>query len=297
VVIADGLSTDRTRQAIAAFQDECPDLLVRVIDNPRRTIPAALNQALAAAQGSYIVRLDAHSRPYPDYIAQCLQALEQGLGENVGGAWEIRPTGGGWLARAIAAAAAHPLAVGDAHYRHTGRAQAVDTVPFGAFHRTLVDRIGGYDETLSTNEDYEFNVRVRQSGGKVWLDPAIRSIYFSRGTLGALARQYWRYGYWKARMLRRYPHSLRWRQAVPPLFLLSLIGLSSLAPWIPAARSLLGLEGVLYFLALFLAGLQTALRKRDLTMLIGIPLAIATMHFCWAAALLWSLIHAIFSKQ
>ncbi len=297
VIVADGLSTDGTRQRIAAFQQDFRDLKVRVIDNPRRATPVALNRAIACAQGQVIVRLDAHSIPGPQYVSKCVEALEQGLGENVGGIWEIRPTGSGWLARAIAAAAAHPLAVGDAHYRYTGRARVVDTVPFGAFRRDLVDRIGGFDETLSTNEDYEFNVRVRQSGGRVWLDPTIRSTYFARGTLSALARQYWRYGYWKARMLRRYPHTLRWRQALPPLFFLSLCGSILLAPWLPPARLFLSIEVLLYMAALMLAGMQLAIRKRDFFLFPGIPLAVATMHLCWAAALCWSFLNAIWTKH
>lgn len=297
VIIADGMSADRTRQEIAVFQQERPDLVVRVIDNPRRTIPSGLNRAIAASQGKYIIRLDAHSEPSSDYVAQCLKALEQGLGKNVGGVWNIRASGSGWLARAIAAAAAHPLAVGDARYRYTTRAQVVDTVPFGAFHRSLTEHIGGFDETLDTNEDYEFNVRVRQAGGRIWLDPAIQSIYYARGSLGTLARQYWRYGFWKARMLRRYPHTLRWRQALPPLFILSLAALLILSVWVPAARILLAIEILIYTSALFLAGIQMAMRKRDASLVIGIPLTIATMHFCWATALLWSFTHATLSKR
>ena len=102
----------------------------------------------------------------------------------------------------------------------------MDTVPFGAFRRSLIDKIGLFDETLLTNEDYEFNTRIRQSGGRVWLDPEIVTVYYARSTLRDLARQYWRYGYWKFRMLRRYPDTLRWRQALPPLFVASLIGLT-----------------------------------------------------------------------
>ncbi len=223
VVIADGLSKDQTRWQIADFQARHPDLTVQIVDNPNRTIPSGLNRAIQAAQGEMIVRLDAHSVPQPDYVARCVTALEQGFGNSVGGVWEIRPRGSGWQACAIALAAAHPFGVGDAHYRYTTTAQVVDTVPFGAFHRSLVERIGYFDEHLLTNEDYEFNVRLRQAGGKIWLDPAIRSIYFARANLVELARQYWRYGYWKARMLRRYPGTVRWRQALPPLFVLSLL--------------------------------------------------------------------------
>jgi succinoglycan biosynthesis protein ExoA len=296
VVIADGLSTDRTRQEIDKFQNEHPDMRVRIIDNQQRTIPAGLNRALKAAQGRYIIRLDAHSMPHPDYVSRCVKALEEGLGENVGGIWEIRPARSNWIARAIAVAAAHPLGVGDAHYRFTDRAQFVDTVPFGAFRRELVERIGGFDETLLTNEDYEFNVRVRRGGGKIWLDPQIRSTYFARPTISALVQQYWRYGFWKGRMLIRYPGTLRWRQALPPLFVLTIILSGILATWSTLARWALAGIAVIYLLALLLASLRPAVKSGDPTLLIGIPLSIAAMHFSWGIALVWSLISYLFGK-
>lgn len=295
VVVADGLSTDRTREEIAAFQRDCPDLDVKIVDNPKHIIPTGLNRAMAKAKGEYIIRLDAHSMPSPDYVARCVADLERGLGDNVGGVWEIHPVGQSWQARSIAAAAAHPLGVGDARYRIGGAAQSVDTVPFGAFRRSLVERIGTFDESLLSNEDYEFNVRVRQSGGVVWLDPAIRSIYFARGSLGALARQYWRYGYWKARMLRRYPGTFRWRQ-IAGAFMLSFLVLGFLGIWISLARWLLVLEVSVYLLILLAVGTQVALKKRDPVLFFGVPLAIATMHLSWGTAFLWSLLSSIFDS-
>jgi glycosyltransferase involved in cell wall biosynthesis len=288
VIIADGLSTDRTRQRIAEFQADHPDLCLKVIDNLQRNIPAGVNRALETARGEFIVRLDAHSIPQPEYVARCVTALEQGLGDNVGGVWEIQPGEPGWKARAIAAAAAHPLAVGDARYRYGEQAQAVDTVPFGAFRASLVERIGPFDETLLTNEDYEFNTRIRQAGGVIWMDPAIRTTYFARSTLADLARQYWRYGFWKARMLRRYPGSLRWRQALPPLFVACLVILGLLSIALPLARLLLGVQILLYALVLLAAGFRAALSRRDFALIAGFPLAVAVMHLSWGAAFLWS---------
>ncbi|MCL5428986.1 MAG: glycosyltransferase family 2 protein [Chloroflexi bacterium] len=288
VVIADGLSTDGTRKRILAFQQRQKDLEIKVVDNPTRSIPAGLNVAIGAARGEYLIRLDAHCIPQPDYVSKSIAALEANRGWNVGGVWEIKPGGKGWVAESIAVAASHPLGVGDAYYRFTDRARQVDTVPFGAFRRDLIDRIGSFDETLLSNEDYEFNTRIRLAGGKVWLDPSIRSVYFARPTLVQLARQYARYGYWKWRMLRRYPGTLRLRQAMPPLFVISLIILPLLGLVWPLAFWVLLLEVVSYLVILFGAALRKALERKKMQLTLGIPLAMATMHLSWGSAFLWS---------
>jgi len=290
VVIAEGLSTDGTRAQIAAFSDSHPDLHIAVVENPARSIPASLNCALKEAQGEVILRLDAHSMPYPDYVERSVADLEAGLGANVGGIWEIQPGAETWVARSIAAAASNPLGVGDALYRHTDKAAQVDTVPFGAFKRELLALIGFFDESLLSNEDYEFNARIRRAGGRIWLDPSIRSIYFARPTLAKLATQYSRYGFWKWRMLRRYPETLRWRQGLPPLFVLSLIVGAALAVFLPIFRILLVTEIFIYLIALAAAGIRTAVLQKKVYMVIGVPLAIATMHIAWGAGFLWSMI-------
>jgi glycosyltransferase involved in cell wall biosynthesis len=289
VIIADGGSRDGTRAKIGAFQKAHPDLPVRVVVNPARNIPAGLNTGLRAAQGKWIVRLDGHSSPQPDYVARCVAALEAGRGAIVGGRWRILPRSAAWQARAIAAAAAHPLGAGDARYRIGGTAQAVDTVPFGAFEQALVARIGPFDETLLSNEDYEFNTRARLAGETVWFDPEICSQYLAAGSLAALARQYWRYGFWKARMLQRYPQTLRWRQLLPPVFVLGVLLLGLLALGIPLLRPV-WLAGVgLYILVLAVGGVQAALKAHDWGLALGVPLALATMHWAWGLGLWWSL--------
>ena len=289
VVVADGLSEDGTLDRIESFRADHPDLKVQVVSNASRTIPSALNCAIRSSQGEIIVRMDAHSRPYPEYVSRCVGALQAGLGANVGGLWKIVPGSETWVARSIAAAAAHPLGVGDARYRIGAQASEVDTVPFGAFRKELVNEIGMFDEKLLTNEDYEFNARVRLSGRKIWLDPEILSMYMARTTYLELARQYWRYGFWKFRMLRRYPGTLRWRQALPPLLVLSLLG-SLILVWVPVARLVLALEVCLYLSVLLVAGLDTAFRGRDAAFLLGVPVAIGTMHLAWGAGFLWSVI-------
>jgi glycosyltransferase involved in cell wall biosynthesis len=295
IVIADGRSTDGTRTEIAAFADTHPDLHIAMADNPIKSIPSALNCALKETHGEIIVRLDAHSVPYPDYIERCVADLLAGLGENVGGIWEIHPGAPTWIAQSIAVAASHPLGVGDALYRHAGKASLVDTVPFGAFKREILALIGFFDETLLTNEDYEFNARIRQSGGKVWLDPAIRSVYFARPSLSALARQYSRYGFWKWRMLRRYPETLRWRQALPPLFVLSLLAWAALAIFLPIFRVLFAAQVFVYGFILVAVGIHASIKQKKALLICGLPVAIATMHIAWGAGFLWSMIKGVFT--
>ena len=198
---------------------------------------------------------------------------------------------------AVVSHSVHPFGAGDARYRTGGQPGAVDTVPFGAFPRPWLERVGRFDETLLSNEDYELNQRLRQAGGVVWYDPTIRSTYFARGDLPALARQYARYGYWKAQMLRRYPGSLRWRQALPPLFVLTLAVLLGAAAVWPPARWLLALQLASYTGATFAAGVAQAARQGDGLLALGFPLALWTMHLAWGGAVLWGLLRGTFGRS
>ncbi len=295
VIISDGMSTDATREKIADFAKEFPDLQLKVIDNWKKTIPSGLNQAIRAANGEYIVRLDAHSNPHREYIARSIKALDGGLGDNVGGVISIQAASEGWISQSIAIAAGHPLGVGDARYRIGSEPREVETVAFGAFRSTLIDKIGLFDEALLANEDYEFNVRIRKAGGKIWLDPAIQANYIARSTLRELALQYWRYGYWKVRMLLRDPETFRWRQ-ISGLFVLSWLVLGFLSIWFNAARWLLAVEAVIYGSALIVTGVSSGIEKKRALLGLGVPLAIATMHFSWGSGFLWSLLVYSFDK-
>lgn len=281
VLVIDGGSRDGTAEVVRAFAHVTPSPRVDMLQNPGRGIPMALNIGIRAARGPLIVRIDAHAIPDVHYVERSVRALEQGSGSVVGGVWDMHPLHPGPMARSIAAAAGSPIAVGDALYRFARRPAHVDTVPFGAYRRETATSVGGYDETLPVNEDYEFNARVRAIGGRIWMDPAIRSRYVPRRTLRALARQYGRYGFWKAEMLSRHPRTLRARQALPPAFTASLAVLAAVSPRSRTARRLLALQAVPYAGALLAAGIDEARRRGDGPVAAGLPAAAATMHLAY----------------
>jgi succinoglycan biosynthesis protein ExoA len=236
IVLVDDGSTDDTRARVTGWQSGHPAVPVRVTPGPGRGPGPAMNAGIRATAADTIVRFDAHSVPGPEYVARSMAALaEPGVGVT-GGVWRIQPGAATPVARAIAAVVSHPLGSGGALYRHADAVGpervAVETVPFGAFRRALWEQLGGFDEALAANQDFDFNYRARKAGMQVVLDRRIEATYFARPALGALGRQYFRYGFWKWRMLRKDSRAIHWRQIPPALVL----------PWViatlPAAIAL-----------------------------------------------------------
>ena len=263
---------------------------VRVIPNPERTASCGLNRALAAAAHPIIVRCDAQAVLPPGYISRAVETLARTGAANVGG--RQHPVGATRFERAVALAMTSPLGAGDARYRLGGAEGPVDTVYLGVFRRGALEAAGGFDASLVRNQDYELNVRLRQRGETVWFDPALAADYRPRGSLGALARQYFDYGRWKRVVVRRHPASLRWRQLAAPLVLATL-ALSAPAAGVlaaaggPAATAapLIMAAPVGYLLLILGGSAWLGLRRRRPEALLT-PLVLAAMHLAWGAGFL-----------
>jgi succinoglycan biosynthesis protein ExoA len=293
IIVVDGESTDNTRQVIAEVAASNPELSIRIVDNPARKIPTALNLGIRAAAGTFIVRMDAHCVPSLNYVRRCAQLLKEGRAAIVGMPWNIKPGANSAIARAIALAVAHPFGAGDAKYRLTiATAQFVDTVPFGAFRKSLWEDLGGFNEELEANEDYDFNYRARQKGLLILLDNVAHSDYFARPRVGDLARQYFRYGLWKAQMLKLHPQSVRLRQLVPPAFVSAIVVFALLGLILPRAWWVLGIMALTYLLLAIVFSLQLAVRKSDLKLTAVLPLVFLTIHLSWGSSFLRGLLRS-----
>jgi cellulose synthase/poly-beta-1,6-N-acetylglucosamine synthase-like glycosyltransferase len=266
---------------------------VRLVENPARNIPTALNLGIAAARHETIVRMDAHSVPSEGYVRRCVEALTEPGVAVVGMPWRIEPGAQTLAARAVALAVSHPFGIGDAKYRLAGTAsQLVDTVPFGAFRKELWRELGGFNEELLTNEDYDFHYRVRQRGGRILLDTSENSVYFARPTFQALATQYARYGRWKAQMVKLHPRSLRVRQLVAPAFVLSVVLFALLSLWRAVALVPLALILGAYSSLALLFGWRLARKAGDLRLVPAVALAFFIIHAAWGASFLLGLVRA-----
>ena len=289
IIVIDGASSDGTRSLVEAFQRENSEVPVRLIDNPARNIPTALNLGIAASRGNIIARMDAHAVPSSRYIRRCVEVLRETNAGVVGASCRVQPGGSTLMARAIACGVSDPFGIGDAKYRlRTGAAQeTVDTVAFGCFPKSVWTELGGFNESLLTNEDYDFNYRVRQSGRNVVLDRKEYCNYFARPTLAALAGQYQRYGRWKADMISLNPASLRMRHLAAPAFVFSIVLLATIGTFWKGAWWLLLAELGLYLLASIVAGINATMRaKSSPLMVLLMPLVFATIHLTWGGSFL-----------
>jgi glycosyltransferase involved in cell wall biosynthesis len=256
------------------------DSRVRLVPNPSGTIPAGLNAGLAAASADVVVRVDGHAVLPGGYLRRAVELLAETGADNVGGVQRAHGTTA--LERAVAAAMRSRFGVGDARFRYGGRAGPAETVYLGAFRRGALQRVGGYDESLLRNEDYELNHRLRVTGGTVYFSPELGVSYRPRGSLLALARQYGAYGRWKAVMLRRHPRSLRWRQAVPPAAVLANAGGLALGL---GGRHIALAAPASYLAALTVACLVCA-RTLDRAAATRLPAVFAVMHHAWGGGFL-----------
>lgn len=257
VLVIDGRSDDRTPWILQQYSRRYPH--VRVLDNPRRITPAALNIGLRAARGELIARVDAHAVYPADYLSRLVSALEETGADSVGGVIETRPGIDTAIGRAIAAAMSHPLGVGNSHFRVGSTIRrTVDHVPFFCCRKTVFDRVGGFDEELVRNQDGEFSTRLIRQGGRIVLIPEVVAQYFARDSMSKLARMFYQYGYFKVLTTRKVGRVMTVRQVVPAAFILTLLMLSLTSLWVPPAG--MALFGILaaYAAIVFAFGLRSA---------------------------------------
>lgn len=243
-IFVDGCSTDRTRELIEGYMGKYPGL-IKLLHNPDKTVPYAMNIGIREASGTYIIRLDAHADYARDYISKCVYYLDTTDADNVGGVSETKSNG--FVGNAIAKMLSSKFGVGNSQFRTNGESGYVDTVPFGAFRKEVFEKYGGFDERLTRNQDNEMNYRIRKNGGKIYLSNDIRFSYYCRDSISGIVDMAMKNGTWNVITMKLCPGSMGLRHFVPLAFVLSVTGLLLLGILFQPFWALLLAELTLYF--------------------------------------------------
>ena len=287
VTLAVGPCRDRT-DAVAADLAARFDR-VHVVSNPSGSTPAGLNAAIEVSSGEIVVRVDGHAMIPPDYVRTAVEVLERTGADNVGGI--MAAEGVGDFERAVAAAMTSRFGVGDASFHVGGQEGPALTVYLGSFRRSALQRVGGYDESMQRAQDWELNLRIRESGGVVYFTPAMKVTYRPRHSLRALARQYHDYGRWRREVARRHPSTLSVRYLAAPVTVAGIgtglvVGGVGVVTGYPLLITVGLVPAAVYVVGTLIASAIAGLRTGDLAVTTRLPAVFATMHGAWGLGFL-----------
>jgi len=296
ILVVDGMSTDRTREIIVDYIHK--HTFIRLLDNPKKIVPTAMNIGIKNCSGQIIIRIDVHTR-YPDnYVSKCIQYSNQYGVDNVGGVWITLPGAETTVAKAIALALSSNFGIGNALFR-TGVKEPtyVDTVPFGCYKREVFNKIGLFDEDLIRNQDTEFNLRLKKAGGKILLVPDIVSFYYARETYAKLLKMYLQYGYFRVLTVKKIGKIIGFRQLIPAIFIASLTLNLLLSLFSLTFFALFLFELAFYLFVNIFVSLLISIQKKKLLFFPSLILAFIVIHSAYGYAYLKGIFHFLILKK
>lgn len=262
VLVVDGRSDDGTRGIVEKYAELAP--FIRLLDNPGKIIPLAMNLGIKNAKGDVIMILGAHSECPAHFISRTVEYLNRTEADVVGGPIITKPFEDTFEARVITFVTSHPFGVGNSKFRTSAMEGYVDTVPYGAYRRDVFDKVGLFDERLIRNQDNELNSRIIKKGGKIYQTPRLAVYYYNQSTFRGLLKQAFRTGMWNVATVKINPAAYRLRHFVPLFFVTSLLALGALAPFLTGARyeflALIGLYGSAAGISSFQIGLKEGMK-------------------------------------
>lgn len=277
IIIADGMSSDNTRELILKNFSDAP---ITIIDNEAVYQANGINKGIQVSKGDFIMRLDAHAIYPKDYLKRCLTLINETGADNVGGAVLTLKGADTFSAKLVQSLTTHPFGVGDSTFRTVEFKGEVDTVPYGFFRRTIFNKVGLFNEKLVRAQDYEFNRRIKNAGGKIYIDTSIKIKYFNQGSLLKFYRkQFLLEAPYNAYMWYLAPYTFTMRHAITSIFtlgtilgcLLSFFHVFFLYVYV-GTLSFYGIIGIL-------SSIQQASRYKDIRLMYILPFCFFGFHF------------------
>ena len=297
VMVIEGMSEDGTRRIIGGYIQHHP--FIRLLDNPKKITPVAVNIGIKHAKGEIIMIMGAHAIYEKDYISNCVKYLQEYNADNVGGIIVLEPRINNLIGKAVAVSLSHPFGVGNSVFRIGSKEPRwVDTVFGGCYKKEVFEKFGLFNEELVYSQDIEFNLRLKKSGGKILLVPDVVSHYYPLSNFKGFCKHNFRNGVWAI-----YPFKFTTltpvsrRHLVPLAFVSSLIGSAVLSV----------VSQIFLWLFLFIFGsyalanayfsVKITTKEKDFRYLFVMPLIFATLHIGYGFGSLWGLLKVIMSLQ
>jgi glycosyltransferase involved in cell wall biosynthesis len=295
VLVCDGMSDDGTREIVAGYSARHG--FIRLVDNPERITPCAMNAGIRESVGDVIMPMGAHAVYSPSYISQLVAALDETGADNVGGVLVTLPANGRTIPRALAVGLSHPFGVGNSYFRiGAAERREVDTVPFGCYRRAVFERIGVFDPELVRNQDDELNARLLKRGGRIVLIPEVVSYYYARGSLSQVARMFYQYGFFKPLAAWKVGQIMTVRQLVPTIFVSALAVTGVLAPWLAPPRLALGAIVGAYAIAA-VTGAALTLRKQGVRCAAALLIVFPVLHVSYGLGSIVAVVERLLGRR
>ncbi len=289
ILVIDGMSENGTREVLKKYQENYP--FIKILDNPKKITPSALNIGIKNSKGKIIIRMDSHADYKKDYISKCVRYLKKYNADNVGGIIKTLPAKNTIIAKAIAFSLSHPFGAGGSQFRvGVEKPKRVDTVFGGCYKKEVFKKIGLFNEKLVRSQDMEFNLRLKKTGGKILLVPDIISYYYPKSNLKDFFIHNIKDGIWAIYPLKFVKLPLRLRHYIPLLFVLSLLGVGLLGIFFPIFFWLFISIICLYLLAAIYFSTKTAIKEKEVGFLFILPAVFAVRHIGYGLGSGWGLI-------
>jgi glycosyltransferase involved in cell wall biosynthesis len=277
IFVIDGQSNDSTLEIVSKYAKEYSNIYV--INNPKKIQAVALNMGIKACNGSWVLRLDAHSEYPVDYLSRCWTSKQNTGADNVGGLFVTKPGAPTYWAKLVQAITTHPFGVGNAGFRIGMQEGYADTVPYGFYHKSIFQKLGYLDERLVRAQDYEFNRRIIWSGGKIWRDPNILVNYFNQPTLRKfLAKQFIYEAPYNVYMWYLAPYAFAPRHAITGFFAIGVIGGLLLSPFSDKIRNVFLVIMAIYFILAIISAFQQSKKYSQIQHLAYLPIGFFLYH-------------------
>jgi glycosyltransferase involved in cell wall biosynthesis len=291
ILVVDGGSEDRTKVIVTEYAKKHP--FIKLLNNPQRTTPIAMNIGIKNAEGELVTKTDAHSIYPKDYISKCVRYLNEYQADAVGGIQRAFPSEPNLSAEAIALSLGSSFGAGGGGLRTgTDKPRWADTAFGICYKKDVVIRAGLFNEKMTRSQDMDLNLRLAKIGAKILLIP-ITIKYYPKATLGAFFKHNIKDGIWAILPMKYGAPPFKLRHLIPLFFVLGLFGPLLLSIWYKPFIYLTIAVLALYLLASFYFSIRIALGKKKFTLAPFLTAAFAVRHFGYGIGSLLGLVRLI----